>query len=55
MPASLIEPKNPLQDLDLNPILLSLWAQTMLLQEYRVGQKVSCCIAGCNFVYYAPI
>jgi len=22
---------------------------------YRVGQKVSCCIAGCNFVNYAPI
>jgi len=21
---------------------------------YRVGQKVSCCIAGCNFVNYAP-
>jgi len=22
---------------------------------YRVGQKVSCCIAGCNFLNYAPI
>ena len=30
-------------------------ATVTLISVYRVGQKVSCCIAGSNFVNYAPI
>ena len=26
-----------------------------MYEKYRVGQKVNCCIAGCNFVNYGPI
>ena len=26
-----------------------------MYEKYRVGQKVSCCIAGCNFVNYGLI
>jgi len=41
------------QLLAVNALLLGY--QFLLAYKYRVGQKVRCCIAGCNFVNYGPI